>query len=221
MGMKKLITVGLLIGTVFLVSALAKELNLLVNLTDEVSSVITSDQGQKIKIIRIQDSAHKLTDDFSKTSRECPPYCIQPTQINENISNIGELELFQFIGNEVNAHDGILVDTRLKSWFELESIPSAINISFSSIEKSSEKGIQKLFSILGAKDFTNGNWDFSNVKKLVIFDNGPWCAQAQYFVNALLKYNYPTSKILYYRSGLQGWKLMGLTTVVHKAEIVH
>ena len=219
--MKKIITMGLLIGTVFLVSTVAKESNLLVSLSDEVSSVNTTDQGHKIKIIRIQDSAHKLTDDFSKTSRECPPYCIQPTKINKDITNIGELELLQFIEKEVNTNNGILVDTRLKSWFELESIPSSINIPYTVVANFSKAHMKKLFVTLGKKEKDDGSWDFSSAKKLVIFDNGAWCSQAQHFVDALLKYKYPTDKILYYRSGLQGWKLMGLTTVVHKAEIVH
>jgi hypothetical protein len=35
-------------------------------------------------------------------------------------------------------------------------------------------------------------------------------------MSGLLKYNYPKDKIAYYRSGFQGWKLLGLTTVVHK-----
>ena len=219
--MKKVITMGLLIGTIFLVSTVAKESNLLVNLNDKISSVSTTDQGKEIEIIRIQDSKHRLTDDFAKTSRACPPYCIQPTKIHKDILNIGELEILEFIQKEVSTHQGILVDTRLKSWFELESIPSAINIPYLSVKNFSKKNIKKLFVTLGKKELSDGTWDFSKAKKLVVFDNGAWCAQAQHFVDALIEHNYPTSKILYYRSGLQGWKLMGLTTVVHKMEIVH
>jgi len=62
----------------------------------------------------------------------------------------------------------------------------------------------------------DGTWDGSNAKELAIFDNGAWCKQATLFANKLLKYNYPKDKIVYYREGLQGWKLLGLTTVVHK-----
>ncbi len=218
--MKKKIIISLLIGNMFMVSIVAKEASLLVNLNENIASVSTTDQGQKIKIIRIQDSKHTLTDDFAKTSRECPPYCIQPSKIHKDISNIGEVELFRFISSEVNTNKGILVDTRLKSWFEIESIPSAINIPYTSVVNFSKENMKKLFVTLGKKELSNGRWDFSNAKNLVIFDNGAWCAQAQYFVDALLKHGYPTNKILYYRAGLQGWKLMGLTTVVHKAEIV-
>ena len=191
-----------------------------IKMNEKISSIITTDQGKKVEIVRIQDTAHKLTDDFAKTSRECPPYCIQPTKIHKDIKNVAELEVLSFIENYVNKHRGILVDTRLKSWFELESIPSAINIPYVGVQGFSKKSMKKLFVLLGKKEMPDGSWNFSDAKKMLIFDNGIWCAQAQYFVDALLKYNYPTDKIIYYRAGLQGWKLLGLTTVVHKAEIV-
>ena len=219
--MKKKLIIILLSATLLVIGKTAIEDTFHVNINDNLSSVTTTDGGHEIKIIRIQDTKHRLTDDFAKTSRACPPYCIQPMKINKNILNIGEVELFKFIAEKVNKNKGILVDTRLKSWFEIESIPSAINIPYTSIANLSKENIKKMLATLGKKELSNGTWDFSNAKDLVIFDNGAWCAQAQHFVDALLKYNYPTDKILYYRAGLQGWKLAGLTTVVHKIEIVH
>ena len=62
----------------------------------------------------------------------------------------------------------------------------------------------------------NGKWDFSKAKELIIFDNGIWCEQAQHFVDGILQHNYPKEKLFYYRAGFQGWKLLGLTTIVHK-----
>lgn len=218
--MKKIIIAGFLIAGAVFVSEAAKEYDFLVNITNKISSVKTTDQGQEIEVLRIQDVNHRLTDDFAKTSRECPPYCIQPTKINKDIKNIAEIELLHFLQEEVHTNKGILVDTRLKSWFELESIPSAINIPYSVVVNFSKENMKKLFITLGKEDASDGTWDSSKVKKLVIFDNGAWCAQAQHFLDALLKYKYPTDKILYYRAGLQGWKIMGLTTVVHKAEVV-
>ncbi len=215
--MNKVLIVSLL--TSIVLAQTPKKDNYLVGITDKLSHIITSDSGQKVKIERIQDVGNVLTDDFVKTSRQCPPFCIQPTKIDKNIENIGEIELIKFINLKLPSHKGILVDTRLKSWFELETIPSAINIPFPVIENADKKKIEMIFKILGMKVKSDGSWDFSNIKELAIFDNGVWCAQASHFVPNLLKYGYPPEKILYYREGLQGWKLVGLTTLVHK-EIV-
>jgi len=215
--MKKLLIVSLFTG--LLLAENVKSDDYLIKITSELSHVVTSDSGQKVKIERVQDVSNQLTDDFTKTSRECPPFCIQPTKVDKNVQNIGELELLKFINTKISSHKGILIDTRLHSWFELETIPSSINLPFSVIEGASKSKLKKIFQILGMTIKSDGTWDFSKAKELAIFDNGAWCAQAKHFVPNLLKNGYPANKVFYYRAGLQGWKLVGLTTLVHK-EIV-
>jgi len=212
--MKKLLLFFLLLTSVLLSQAETKILS--VKITDKLSSIQTKDSGQKIKIMRVQDTNNKLSDDFTKTSRSCPPFCIQSTKINSEIKNFAELELLDFIKNRVSTNKGIVVDSRLKSWFEVETIPSAINIPYTAVENRSKKKTKALFQVLGMKIEANGNWNFSKAKELLIFDNGIWCEQAQHFVDGILKHNYPKDKIFYYRAGFQGWKLLGLTTIVHK-----
>lgn len=216
--MKKLLLFFLLLTSVLLSQAETKMLS--VKITDKLSSIQTKDSGQKIKIMRVQDTNNKLSDDFTKTSRSCPPFCIQSTKINSEIKNFAELELLDFIKNRVSTNKGIVVDSRLKSWFEVETIPSAINIPYTAVENRSKKKTKALFQVLGMKIEANGNWNFSKAKELLIFDNGIWCEQAQHFVDGILNHNYPKDKIFYYRAGFQGWKLLGLTTIVHK-EIKH
>ena len=212
--MKKSLLLFLLLSTFILANSQTDSLS--VKITNTLSSIKTKDSNQEIKIMRVQDTKNRLTDDFTKTSRECPPFCIQKTKISKDIKNIGELELLDFIKNRVSTHHGIVVDTRLKKWFEVETIPSAISIPYNAVENKSKKRIESLFKALGMKVEANGKWDFSKAKELLIFDNGVWCEQAQHFVDGILKHNYPEDKLLYYRAGLQGWKLLGLTTIVHK-----
>jgi len=212
--MKRLILVPLFAS--LLLAQNAKEEHIVVKITDSMPFVTTTSSGKEIKIMRIQDTDNRLTDDYTKTSRPCPPFCIQPTKIADGVQNIEEIELLNFIKNEVSKNQGIVVDTRLKSWFELETIPSAINIPFPIIEKASKNKAKKIFKILGMREKDNGNWDFSKAKKIAIFDNGVWCEQAKHFIDAMIKHGYPKDKMLYYRSGFQGWKLLGLTTVVRK-----
>jgi len=187
-----------------------------VKISDDLAHAYTTDSGKKIKIERIQDTSNQLTDDYAKTSRPCPPFCIQPTKIHPEIENIAELELINFMKNKVATNQGVIIDARLKSWFELETIPSAINIPFPVMQNASKKKAELIFKILGMKVEDNGKWNFENSKELAVFCNGVWCEQSAHFMTGMLKYNYPTSKLHYYRSGFQGWKLLGLTTIVHK-----
>ncbi|MCK4442418.1 MAG: rhodanese-like domain-containing protein [Sulfurovaceae bacterium] len=213
--MKRLLIVPLFVS-LLLATQTSKEEHITVKITDNMPYIMTINSGRKIKIKRIQDTNNRLTDDYTKTSRACPPFCIQPIKIANGVQNIEEIELLNFIKEEVSNNRGVVIDARLKSWFELETIPSAINIPFPIIEKASKKKAKKIFEILGMKVKSNGNWDFSKAKKIAIFDNGVWCEQAKHFIDGMIKHGYPKEKMLYYRSGFQGWKLLGLTTIVHK-----
>lgn len=199
-----------------LLTSLLSAEDIAVKITSDIPYIITQDSGKEIKIQRIQDTDNILTDDYTKTSRSCPPFCIQPTHVADGIQNIEEIELLEFMKTKVPAQKGVLVDARLKSWFELETIPTAINIPYPAIQNASKEKAQKIFQILGMKVKEDGTWDFSEAKELAIFCNGVWCEQSKHFIEGMLKYDYPKEKLHYYRSGFQGWKLLGLTTVVHK-----
>ncbi len=207
--MKKLLLLPLLVASLF-------GENVVVKITKDIPYVYTTDSGEKVKVERIQDVDNRLTDDYTKTSRPCPPFCVQPTHVFPGIKNIEEIEILKFMENEVATGKGVIIDARLKSWFELETIPSAINLPFPIMQNATKEKAKRIFMLLGMTVDTNGTWNFSNAKDLAIFCNGVWCEQSRHLISGLLKYNYPKSKILYYRSGLLGWKLLGLTTVVHK-----
>jgi len=190
--------------------------NTLVKITKDIPYVKINDSGVEVTIKRIQDTSNRLTDDFTKTSRLCPPHCIPPIKV-EGVKTIGEIELINFIKNKVYKKKGILVDARLKEQYMLETIPGAINIPFTLAEVDSKKIQDRLFQALGAKLKPDGSYDFTNAKEIVSFCSGLWCVASVKFVRALVKKGYPKNKIYWYRDGLQAWKLLGLTTVVHKA----
>lgn len=210
--MKKLLILPLFAS--LLLAGTAEKVTVKIN--KDIPYIYTTDSGKKVKIERIQDIDNRLTDDYTKTSRPCPPFCIQPTKIDPDIKNIEALELIHFIKDKVAKNKGIIIDARLKSWFELETIPSAINIPFPIMQNASKEKAKKIFTLLGMKVKPDGSWDFSKAKELAVFCNGVWCEQSSHFMSGLLKYNYPKDKVFYYRSGFQGWKLLGLTTIVHK-----
>jgi rhodanese-related sulfurtransferase len=191
----------------------------LVKVTEDTPYINIKDNGVNVKISRIQDTANRLTDDFTRTSRLCPPHCIPKIKV-DNIKTVSELELIDFIKNKVYKKKGILVDARLKGAYRLETIPGAINIPFTVVQVDSKKITDSLFKALGAKIQSDGSYDFNNAKDLAVFCSGLWCKSSTKLIKGLIDKGYPKDKILWYRDGLQAWKLLGLTTVVHKAEEV-
>ncbi len=187
-----------------------------VNITKDLPYVDIQIEGKTVRIERIQDTKHKLTNSYSKTSRVAPPFSIQPFQPIKGIETVSELDVLDFLKKEVASKDGVLVDARMPKWNKAGTIPGAVNIPFSIL--SSQKGeryIKQIFSLLNVTK-NEKSWDFSSAKKLLIFDNGPWCQQGVRAMHNLIKLGYPKSKIQYYRGGMQYWEILGFNTVIPK-----
>lgn len=184
-----------------------------VNITEDLSDVVVEHRGIAVQISRVQDNEHRLVDDFSKTSRPCPPFCIHPMEAAPGVRTVGEIELLDFLSLEVSAQEGVLIDARMPAWYDAETIPGAVNIPFFLLTRASEKR-NRILDLLGGETNRNGTYDFINAKKLFLFCNGPWCDQSTRAINGLIEAGYPTEKIVYYRGGMQMWKLFGLTTVL-------
>ncbi|MEE9448066.1 MAG: rhodanese-like domain-containing protein [Arenicellales bacterium] len=179
-----------------------------VSITQGLPYVDVQHMGQTVRIARNQDQNNIIPKIFGKTSRPCPPFCIQPIKISPEIKSYGELELLNFLNTEAASGTGLLLDVRMPRFFDAETIPGSINIPFLLIISNT----QDILPLLGAKKVATG-WDFKQASTVLIFCNGPWCAQSSRAINALLGANYPTDKIGYYRGGMQLWKLFGLNTV--------
>jgi len=180
-----------------------------VNITKDLEAIVIQENDKNIKIERIQDTKHRLTSSFSKTSRECPPFCVQPMNIG-NTKTIGEIELLKHIKDMQDEDSNmLLIDARTRDWYKEGSIPSAINLPFTMLKKNS-KYLDKILKLLGARN-SNGKWDFNKVPTLIIFSNGLWDAQATKEINSLIDLGFPEDKILYYRGGMQSWNILGLT----------
>jgi len=169
--------------------------------------------GETVRIERIQDTKHKLTNSYTKTSRPAPPFSIQPYEPIKGIETISELDVLDFIKNERSSNTGVLIDARMPKWYKVGSIPGAINIPFPMLSpEGSNPFLSQIFQIFGAEE-KNGKLDFSNVQTLLIFDNGPWCQQGVRAMKNLVEQGFPKSKIKYYRGGMQYWQILGLTTI--------
>lgn len=206
-----------------------------VPLTDGRPYLHVIHEGRSVRVERIQDPDFELKGYFAKTARKCPPFCIHPMLAAPGVQTIGEVELFDFMEDDLRNGTGLLIDGRTPEWFEKGTIPGAISLPFTRLTQSAEdpswdsilpqfgvkpsegRGIiaQAMETLgLSPKEAVVGRWDFSEAKRLVVFCNGPACDQSPRAIKGLLAVGYPAEKLLYFRGGMQLWELWGLTTVV-------
>lgn len=206
-----------------------------VKITQDKPYTVVNHGNELIKVQRIQDTSHTIDGSFAKTSRPCPPFCVNPLNIGEGVATVAELEVIKFMETALHSGDGVMIDTRTPSWHEKGTIPGSINIPFTVFEKPLEDSeLAEVLERLGARERNDVNvvmrslekvglfsgdqktdtWDFSNAKQLLLWCNGPWCGQSPRAIRALLSMGYPADKLYYYRGGMQMWQSLGLTTVL-------
>ena len=187
-----------------------------VNITADMPTLEVMHNGQKVAIQRNQNQDNNINPAFGKTSRKCPPFCIQPGELAPGVDTIGELEVLHYLKKMSDGDKSIMViDSRTPDWVAKGTIPGAVNIPWDklNIGKSDPITVQEILEKqLGAKQ-SEGFWNFSNAKTLVMFCNGSWCGQSPTNIRGLLKIGYPADKIKWYRGGMQDWEMLGLTTV--------
>ena len=188
-----------------------------VKITPDLESVEVTHEGEKVSIMRNQDTENTITQSFSKTSRPCPPFCIQPMSLAPGVETIGEVEMLDYLAKVEGGDDSIIViDSRTPDWFERGTIPGAMNLPWTALNPA--KGADPLSiaeimeEVLGVTE-SEGLFDYSNAKTAVMFCNGMWCGQSPNNIKNLLKFGYPAHKIKWYRGGMQDWEILGLTTV--------
>ena len=195
-----------------------------VNIVKGMASVEVMHNGKKVSIMRNQDQKNTVNPAFAKTSRKCPPFCIQPMQVVPGVETVGELEVLGYL-KRISGGDRTLVviDSRTPDWVGRGTIPGSTNIPWNKINVDVEGSFEleaeadSLSDILvdqfGAR-LIDGKWDFRNAKTLVLFCNGIWCPQSSINIKTLTKLGYPTYKLKWYRGGMQDWVSVGLTTVM-------
>jgi len=174
------------------------------------------DNGVEFHVIeRDQNKEATIPEAFAKTSRACPPFCIQPLHAAEGVETVGELELLQFLTDYVETGKGALVDSRVESWYRGGTIPGSINLAFNLFsDPENNPFMEPVLLLLGGAKSEDGVWDFTDAKELLLFCNGPWCEQSPYAIRNLLSVGYPAEKLRYYRGGMQSWLSLGLSVHV-------
>ena len=187
---------------------------------------------QQFDIDSVDDS---LDHSLSKASRPCPPFCVNPMNIEDAVDIVAELEVMRFMETTLPQGGGILVDARTPEYFEQGTIPGSVNIPYTVFEKgATDPELVAVLQLLGAKQRgevgmvrrtlekagllggkqKTDQWDFSEAGQLLLWCNGPWCGQSPRAIRALISLGYPADKLSYYRGGMKMWQSLGLATVV-------
>lgn len=204
-----------LAATAFAGTAVAEKIA--VKITPDLAKVTVTHKGKKVTIMRDQNQKATVIPDFAKTSRKCPPFCIQPMKLAPGVETIGEVEMLHYLKKAADGDKSILVvDSRTPNWVKKGTIPGSVNIPWTKLNPAkgaSPIDIAEIMTVqFNVKEF-EGLWDFRDAKTLVMFCNGMWCGQSPNNIKNLLKFGYPAHKIKWYRGGMQNWSNLGLTTV--------
>ena len=210
----KLTNIAIMTFTVFTFNGLSQAAE--VNITPALESVTVIHGDQNIKIMRNQNQKNTVNPAFAKTSRKCPPFCIQPSSLAPGVETIGELEVLNYLKLISEGDASILViDSRTPDWVAKGTIPGAINIPWKKLNSAQGADPISIGEIieerLNAKNL-GGLWDYSQAKTLIMFCNGMWSGESPNNIKNLLKFGYPAHKLKWYRGGIQNWEILGLST---------
>lgn len=183
-----------------------------VRLTDDMKSTSFEIVGETYVVARSQNNRGFIEQEFAKTGRPCPPFCITDMVAADGVKTIGELEVNNFVENVVANGKDVLVDSRDPSWFSEGTIPSAMNMYFPALDKMNPFHDDILTALGGAQ--TDDGWNFDNAIEMTMFRNGPWSDETTRAINNLISLGYPAEKLQYYRGGMQVWKVLGLSVEV-------
>ena len=204
-----------------------------VAISADLTGVTVNHKGKDFKIMRNQDTEAVINPQFAKTSRACPPFCIQPISLAPGVETLGEIEVLDYLSKMHKGDNSILVvDSRTPDWSAKGTIPGAKNIPWNALNPklgaTTEKIMQIMSDQFGVKLATDVDafavdeaivdgdtskvFDFSDAKTLVLFCNGMWCGQSPNNIKNLLRFGYPADKLKWYRGGMQAWSILGLST---------
>ena len=137
----------------------------------------TSVRAGSHKFTRNQDNKNTVNPAFAKTSRPCPPFCIQPMKLRPGIETIGEQEIIHYAvmaSKRQKMPDGseiMIIDSRTPDWVAKGTIPGAVNIPWTHLSEAKGADPISIAEIMtekfGAKE-QNGLFYYDEAKTLVM-----------------------------------------------------
>jgi len=173
--------------------------------------------GKTVRLERVQNEANVIDLEFGRTSRPCPPFCIQPIALGPGIETVGELEVIEAL-RKISAGDKtmLVIDARTSNWLAEGAIPGAVSIPWKKLhlKHTSEEALMEILEFELGVVRMDELLNFEKAKTLIIYCNGNWCGQSATVIRSLRILGYPERKLKWYRGGVQAWKMLGLTLVL-------
>ena len=114
---------------IFLFPSVFADEELTVKITNELAFLDVKHNGKIVRIQREQSSENTINPDYAKTSRNCPPFCIQPATLAEGVETIAELEMLDYLKRVSDGDESVLIiDSRTPDWVKKGTIPGSVNI---------------------------------------------------------------------------------------------
>jgi rhodanese-related sulfurtransferase len=171
-----------------------------VGITKDMDTVTVPTPQGSVTITRTQDTSAVIEGEFARIARPCPSFCIQPMTPAEGVTTLGELELLAALQDPGT----VVIDSRVRPDWETGTIPGSISMPYTEMA-------DRLHELGCEPDFEGFVCEAETVPSLVLFCNGPWCGQSPAAIRRIIEAGYPAEKIGYYRAGMQGWRMLGLT----------
>ncbi|MGB0713643.1 MAG: rhodanese-like domain-containing protein, partial [Gammaproteobacteria bacterium] len=80
-----------------------------VNIWGDMGHVSVKHNGKAVDIRRNPNNANTVNPAFAKTSRPCPPFCIQPSTLAPGVETIAEREVMDYAKKMSDGDDSIIV----------------------------------------------------------------------------------------------------------------
>ncbi|MCB1764419.1 MAG: rhodanese-like domain-containing protein, partial [Gammaproteobacteria bacterium] len=108
--------------------------NLRVKITAQLPYVEIHHHGEPVLLMRHQDPGNTIAPRFVPTSRDCPPFCVQPMSVDPDVQTIGELELIDYLQRADAGEDVLIIDSRTPDWTADGTIPGSMNIPWTRLD---------------------------------------------------------------------------------------
>jgi rhodanese-related sulfurtransferase len=209
-------------------------------LKPDVPYVFVTHNGRPVRVERDAYDSLKARIDIRgmimQQAVSCPPFCLTPMQLDIPVDTWGELEVIDFMLNQLRDESGVLVDIRNKRDYDLSTIPGSVNFFVQDIQKGpGDPNFDAMLERFGAKrrgeidtvtrmmesvglgdDMVTEEWDFTEAQTLVIWTSSAIVPSAETAIRLLFDAGYPASKLKWYRGGLAAWEFWGFNTVSAK-----
>lgn len=164
--------------------------------------------GAVISIDRANREAAQDAAGFITTDTGCGAACIAPLQVAPGVETFADPQVLAFLTDQVARNAGLMVDARTPQDRARGFIPGSVSLPHGTVDPQGQYWAD-VVAALGAQPRSQGGFDWSRARTLLVYDTGPGSNDAGRLVDHLMAVGYPASKIKYYRGGMQVWSVLG------------